>query len=278
MIRWKSEPSLPSGKAGVTRGCRIPYPRTTRPRASLKSGRLSGCAILPISRKLASRGNLVSASSVITNRTSAGTCGGPSPVGTKVVSVAPRSSRLSSCSLPRLRSQPIHLPSDGFNTRRRCNNRKRSPLGAAPCRSLRSFIASAAKINRASSPSTTSWSASFPSVSRAKAISPPAPLRKCTSSRSICSRRSASPVSSVGTATSVRNFCGTPSRRARPGKVTGPKLHVMARLTSAVATSVAGKKPMRANNTSKVMDTPGVQSSSSDTVIRATATSKIVPT
>ena len=37
----------------------------------------------------------------------------------KVVSVAPRRKRFSSCSLPRLRSQPIHLPSHSFQTRLR---------------------------------------------------------------------------------------------------------------------------------------------------------------
>jgi len=36
-----------------------------------------------------------------------------------VVPVAPRSSRLSSCNLPRLRSQPIHIPSPSFQIRRR---------------------------------------------------------------------------------------------------------------------------------------------------------------
>ena len=35
------------------------------------------------------------------------------------VSVAPRKSRFSSCSLPRLRSHPIHFCSDSFHRRRR---------------------------------------------------------------------------------------------------------------------------------------------------------------
>ena len=38
-----------------------------------------------------------------------------------IQSVAPRSSRFSSCSLPRLRSQPIHFLSDGFHNRLRCS-------------------------------------------------------------------------------------------------------------------------------------------------------------
>ena len=74
-------------------------------------GRLSGCAILPISRRTASRGSLVSASSVTTYRTSAGTS-----VVLKLVSVAPRSSRFSSCSFPRLRSHPSQHNSLAFQT------------------------------------------------------------------------------------------------------------------------------------------------------------------
>ena len=58
--------------------------------------------------------------------------GVPSPTSMKVVSVAPRSSRLSSWSLPRLRSQPIHRASPSFQTRRRCRRRKRVPPGAGP--------------------------------------------------------------------------------------------------------------------------------------------------
>ena len=54
------------------------------------------------------------------------------PIGMKVVSVAPRSSRFNSCSLPRLRSQPIHRPSLSFQTRRRWSSRKRSAAGPVP--------------------------------------------------------------------------------------------------------------------------------------------------
>ena len=65
-MRWNSEPSRPTGNEGVTRGCSTAYPTTTRPATASKRGRLSGCAILPISRRTVSRGNRVSASSVTT--------------------------------------------------------------------------------------------------------------------------------------------------------------------------------------------------------------------
>src|SRR3546814_8889836 len=63
----------------------------------------------------------------------------------------------------------------------------------------------------------------------------------------MCSRRSASLVSSVGTATIVRSDCGTPAVSSRPGKVIAPELQVIARSTSAVATSVAGRNEIKAN-------------------------------
>ena len=58
--------SRPIGSEGVTRGCSTPYPPITRRVATSNRGRLSGCAILPTSRRAVSRGIRVSASSVIT--------------------------------------------------------------------------------------------------------------------------------------------------------------------------------------------------------------------
>ena len=60
------------------------------------------------------------------------------------MSSAPRSSRFSSCSLPRLRSQPIQRPSPAFQTRRRCSSRKRSPPGAGAMRRLSRAMPAAA--------------------------------------------------------------------------------------------------------------------------------------
>ena len=45
----------------------------------------------------------------------------------KVVSRSPRRRRFSSSILPRFRSHPIHAPSTGFQSRRRCRRRNRGP-------------------------------------------------------------------------------------------------------------------------------------------------------
>ena len=105
----------------------------------------------------------------------------------KVVSVAPRSSRFSSCSLPRLRSQPIQRPSPSFQTRRRWSRRKRSPPGAGAVALVQPAMPAAAAASRASSPSTCSVAASTQSESRAKCRSPSGLARWWISSRSICS-------------------------------------------------------------------------------------------
>ena len=130
----------------------------------------------------------------------------------KVVSVAPRSRRFSSCSLPRLRSQPIQRDSLALQTRRRCSSRKRGRR-PAPGRKRR--------FSRATPSTAVASSASSPST--------------CLGRRRPASRRAArnagrlrdwrgggfrgarsaprSPpcvVSSVGTATSVRKCEGTP--------------------------------------------------------------------
>ena len=70
----------------------------------------------------------------------------------KLVSVAPRSRRLSSWSFPRLRSHPIHFPCAAFQVRRRWSRRNLSPSGAGPWRSFKRAIASAAAPRSSSSP------------------------------------------------------------------------------------------------------------------------------
>ena len=84
----------------------------------------------------------------------------------KVVSLAPRSRRFSSCSLPRLRSQPIHRRWLSFHTRRRWSSRNLSPPGAGACRRLRRATASTAVCNSASSLSVVSLAASGQSESK----------------------------------------------------------------------------------------------------------------
>ena len=81
---------------------------------------------MPISSRAASRGRRVSLSSVMQYRT----CGRHRQVArrdsTKLVSVAPRSSRLNSSILPRLRSHPIQRPSRSFHWRTRWKRKNRS--------------------------------------------------------------------------------------------------------------------------------------------------------
>ena len=61
------------------------------------------------------------------------------PATVKLVSVAPRSRRLNSSILPRLRSQPIHACSRAFQRRARWNRKKRSAC-SGPNRRLRSSM------------------------------------------------------------------------------------------------------------------------------------------
>lgn len=158
--------------------------------------------------------------------------------------------------------------------RRRCSSKKRSPHGPGPWVRFNWAMASTATANKAASPSTISQSASSPSVSRAKVKSPPVPERWWTSRRSICSRKSASPVNSVGTATKVRNEDGTPAFKSRPGRVTVPKLQATARLTRAVATSLAGSTAKNAASPSHQSDRPAPD----DTTATAPSTSAKVAT
>ena len=58
--------SLALASDTLTRGCRMPYPRTTRPTTGSYSARLSGWAMVPISAAAPDRGRTVSASSVMT--------------------------------------------------------------------------------------------------------------------------------------------------------------------------------------------------------------------
>ena len=78
--------------------------------------------------------------------------------------MAPRNRRLNSCSLPRLRSQPIHLPSQGFHKRLRWNTKNR----CLPYLALSAAIPSAAMSNNRLSSGMVSCSASAQSDNSAK--------------------------------------------------------------------------------------------------------------
>ena len=88
---------------------------------------------MPISCRAASRGRRVSVSSVMQYRTSGRIARSPT-CSTKLVSVAPRSSRLNSSIFPRLRSHPIQRRSRSFHCRARWNRKNRSRV---PARVLR---------------------------------------------------------------------------------------------------------------------------------------------
>ena len=102
-----------------------------------KRGRFSGCASVPISCRAASprQPRVGVERDDVADRRRAGRRR-PS-AGTKLVSVAPRSRRLSSCSLPRLRSQPIQWPSRSFQTPRAVEEEEALvAAGAGPCRAF----------------------------------------------------------------------------------------------------------------------------------------------
>ena len=86
---------------------------------------------------------------------------------TKLVSVAPRSSRLNSSILPRLRSHPIHRFSCAFHCRVRWNRKNRLPLPSA-CLSFSASIPARAAARISASRGSVSVSASRTSPSRAK--------------------------------------------------------------------------------------------------------------
>jgi len=210
---------------------------------------------LPTSRRTESCGSRVSESRVMTKRTWSGRAERPGR-SRKLVSVARRNSRFISCSLPRLRSQPIQLPSPAFHTRRRCSTRTRSPPGPGPCRRLRRAIPSGAAARSASSPAACSVSLSVQSESKAKCNAPSWLARKWSSSRATCSAMDWGVVSSVGTATSVRKLAGMPSRNSNPGREVAPNAHIASRLMQATAASEAGTKPSRPSGISHAGSVP----------------------
>ena len=168
-----------------------------------------------------------------------GTCGGLASTATKLVSAAPCSSRFNSCSLPRLRSQPIHRRWCPFHWRRRCRSRKRSSPSTGPCTRFRRAMPAAAAPRSPASDGWVSASASAQSDSSAYHTSPPCVARWCTSR--FCSASSMSPrsASSVGITIMVRSSAGTPSSSSSPGSVVAPHRRVMQRFTTATADSEA---------------------------------------
>ena len=227
-----------------------------------------------MSRPTVSRGRRVSASSVITNRTS----GGGVESARNVVSRAPRNSRLSSDNFPRLRSHPIQRPSPRFQRRRRCRSRKRSPTGVEPYRRFSRAMPSLAAKSSSSSPSACSLSESRQSDSKAKCSSPRGLARKWISSCSTCVSMSLSEVRRVGTAMSVRRFSGTPLLRSIAGSSVARNPQVTIWLTTVTAKSTAGTNPNIPRKTSHLGLTPTPRPIDRGIANRLTATMKPVPT
>ena len=149
---------------------------------------------------------------------------------------SPRSAALSSSSLPRLRSQPIHTPSRGFSAARDGTGRTGRRLGARiPPRTWRSAprSPSTARANSASSPSICLRGASRKSLTSAKARFGSRFARKRTSRAST----SPSTSSSVGEHRRHRDerLCsaGMPVEKSRRGKIRGRTSSVAAQCTSA---------------------------------------------
>ena len=144
------------------------------------------------------------------------------PASMKLVSVAPRSSRLNSSILPRLRSQPIHACSRAFQRRSRWNRKKRSAW-SAPNRRL-SVLDAGARARRESR--------RRPGSSRRVGVGEVAEDREVDVRIEVAERehldvleqRRRPPstlVSSVGTTTIVRASSGTPSEKSRRGRRRG---------------------------------------------------------
>ena len=166
----------------------------------------------PISVRAALRGSRVSASSVKTLRTLGSTARSPVEC-EKLVSVAPRSRRLNSSILPRLRSQAMKTPSLGFHWRSRWNRKKRP----VPWRRFKSSMPACAAARIAPSSGMAAAEASGKSLRMAKWTCGSRLPSACTSR---CSRRCSTPgtlPSSVGTITIVRAPSGTPEPKSSRG-------------------------------------------------------------
>ena len=135
--------------------------------------------MIPINSRATPRGSRVSVSSVM-QYLICGSIDRSPTLSVKLVSVAPRSSRLNSSILPRLRSHPIHRPSRSFHWRMRWNRKKRSPPPSA-CFALSAVMPARAAARISRSRGSDSVGASGKSVSRAKWTCASKLPRACTS-------------------------------------------------------------------------------------------------
>ncbi len=224
----------------------MPYPCLTRRVFGSSWAWLSGCVMMPTSLRAVSRGSRVSESSVRQYRIDGSRS--RDPICTwKVVSVAPRSSRLNSSIFPRFRSQPIQTRSRAFHRRSRWKRKNRlSPAGEK--RAFSSSIPDRAASSSASSSGMSRLVASTKSLRMAKCSRASRFASVDTSRRSRSSSISETDVSSAGTMTIVRACGGMPSLKSRRSRRRGRMKNAMSRCMNTIATSVAGMSSSSATN------------------------------
>ncbi|MNC49683.1 hypothetical protein D3C75_988790 [compost metagenome] len=178
------------------------------PLCSSNTGWFSGCIIAPMHWRATSRGSRVSVSRVMTKRTDSSGATSPT-INAKRCCPLPRSNALSSASLPRLRSCPIHTCSVAFQCLGLCSRKNRSTWPSAYLW-LSASISWRARVSSSASSGITSAGASMKSLSRAKCRLSSRLARKRTSRPSARASMSPALANIVGTATSVRASAGMP--------------------------------------------------------------------
>ena len=141
----------------------------------------------------------------------------------KVVSVAPRSSRFSSCSLPRLRSQPDPLPLPVVPDAPAVEQQEAVPAGGRSVAAIQprdrrgggveQRVVACDGLGRGVRPVRQQREVKL--AVRAREVVDLQPL-------DLLFQSSAGVVSSVGTATRCAGAAGTPSRSSRPGRIVAP--------------------------------------------------------
>ncbi len=217
------------------------------------------------SARAASRGNWVSVSRVMTNFTADRAAVSPITQAKPAPGAAgmPRSSALSSASLPRLRSCPIHTPSFAFQRRGRWKRKKMSPSAPdrpSPYLRLSAAIARRARSTSAASVARVSWRASSRSVSRPKCRLRSRLARKRTSSASTSSSTLSARVSRVGTTTSVRHCGGMPAEKSMRGSGCGVATRVASQFTRATPSRLAASNARRVATSSTQARSPSAAS------------------
>ena len=172
--------------------------------------------------------------------------GGRDPVSRNVVSVAPRSRRLSSWSLPRLRSHPIQRPCASFQTRRRCSRRKRSAPAAVAMAAVEPGDAGDGRRHEVGVSSVVSASASVQSDRSAKCTAPRGigEIVDLQPLELLVDRRAGRQQRRDGDEGAQLRRHAVAQRRGRAASI-APKPPVIARLTSSNAASIAGRRPIR---------------------------------